>query len=846
MNPPTKRSRTDTVQEASIVRDTVAENPFLVATPAHTAHANRATTASDENAPPSVSLANYTAGARARRPLGGAAGLHDPTAAATSTATTTGPLGADASRPLYSYTALRPTATRPITATAGYPTTLRRTREPLSYSVEPTPARSTRNAIPADLLDSTRIHRWLDAATGVKGAGKGGIAGGRTTLRDRLALTTDRVEEEDENEGEEREKEGEKNALLGSVLDDRESMETKQRVGELVYQLEAQRNETERKLLEAATFAQRLQQQLKDRIQRVEDGTKAKLEELREVHERYQKEKEAQLLKLQENEAKLKYELDTLRETARSNQSGSEHQIGMLQMKQQGQEQELTLLHSKLAEQTELIRTQQQQLEEAQTKLSSTELALQEFQATGSSSISSAMNAKRLQNQASRIQELETQNKAHSKELDYHRTIQRNVSLLEEEKRRLVARVEQMEGYRSKCDELEAECAMLRKEKAEWAGFLGEAPLDASMTSPYKMSSTLMSQRVELVALTEQNGELQAKIRQLELSLQDAQEQSKAQEQKYKELEAKREADRCALMRCERKQVLAQKEVAFLREQVRSYDFESALKEDGHHDEQKSERIAMLEKLIDEYQQQDGHVTSTTQSSNEQALQEKIEALTTENESLVLEFRDNPARRDFTIRNTMLDDLRRENQQLLAQLQTYRAQGATPTETADDGEVDPSAVVPLQCLLNAQEETKRLEEELATKNKRMLRLREIFAAKGRELRDAVYSLLGYKFELLGNGRVRLTSAYTTRDDHSFVFSSGEHNRGTMRLVNSGNDHFVRSLDEYIRTWVIERGSIPAFLGAVTLELYAQRQNPEGAEGMRAMDLSNHDMELGAF
>jgi transcription elongation GreA/GreB family factor len=43
------------------------------------------------------------------------------------------------------------------------------------------------------------------------------------------------------------------------------------------------------------------------------------------------------------------------------------------------------------------------------------------------------------------------------------------------------------------------------------------------MTSPYKMSSTLLSQRIELVALTEQQGKLQARIRQLELNLENAQ-----------------------------------------------------------------------------------------------------------------------------------------------------------------------------------------------------------------------------------------------------------------------------------------------------------------------------------
>ncbi|KAI9597095.1 spindle assembly checkpoint component Mad1 [Syncephalis fuscata] len=664
-----------------------------------------------------------------------------------------------------------------------------------------------------------------------------------------------------------------------------ESVEAKQKIGELVYQLSAQRTETERKLLEAATFAQRLQQQLKERIQRVEkleedrrylyaidNNTKAKFEELKETHERYQREKENEISKLKTNEIQMQNELATLRETIRSDKSGSLHQMQILQVKNQGLEQSLELLQSQLTEQTELARNRQEQLQQTHEALSKAELTLQQLQSTGDSSLASAVNAKRLQNQAVKIQELEAQNKAQYKELDYYRTMQRNTGLLEEEKKRLVARAEQAEEYRLKCDEIEAECAILRKEKAEWAGFLEGQSNDSVMTSPYKMSSTLMNQRIELVALTEQHGELQVKMRRLESDLADAHQQILSGEQKCQALVLDREADQRELKRYQRKQVLAQKEVAFLREQVKSYDIEDAIQNGDRYDHQKTERIEMLEKLLDEYQQEQND-TGNRQPDNPSLL-EKIDQLTTENQSLlrqvsslddqvtrleqatghgdydrtttrVLQLTNNLAARDFAIRESTLAALRRENQQLLNQLEPYTSsmdiEGETRTITADV-----MNNVPLQSLLNVQAEKERLEAELVTKEKRMQRLKEIFSAKGRELREAVYSLLGYKFELLANGRVRLTSAYSSRDDHSFVFHSDEHDHGTMQLVNSGNDGFARSLDRFIRTWVVERGSIPAFLSAVTLELFKKQQDPNGVGGMRTMDMSNDDTELGAF
>jgi hypothetical protein len=140
-----------------------------------------------------------------------------------------------------------------------------------------------------------------------------------------------------------------------------------------------------------------------------------------------------------------------------------------------------------LAEQTEFIQKQQAQLQETQAKLSEKELELQTIRATGDSSVASTINAKRLQSrwimaiiimllllteimldQVTKIQELETLTKAQNKELDHYRTNQRRVNLLEEEKKRLTARVEQIENYRAKYDELEIECAILRKEKSEW------------------------------------------------------------------------------------------------------------------------------------------------------------------------------------------------------------------------------------------------------------------------------------------------------------------------------------------------------------------------------------------
>jgi mitotic spindle assembly checkpoint protein MAD1 len=99
---------------------------------------------------------------------------------------------------------------------------------------------------------------------------------------------------------------------------------------------------------------------------------------------------------------------------------------------------------------------------------------------------------------------------------------------------------------------------------------------------------------------------------------------------------------------------------------------------------------------------------------------------------------------------------------------------------------------------------------------------------------------------LENGRVRLTSAYAVNENDSFLFRSDANDYGTMELVGSGNDAFAQRLEQHIRVWVAERGSIPALLSAVTLELVQHQEHEKGFTGMRTMDMSNDNTSLGSF
>ena len=117
---------------------------------------------------------------------------------------------------------------------------------------------------------------------------------------------------------------------------------------------------------------------------------------------------------------------------------------------------------------------------------------------------------------------------------------------------------------------------------------------------------------------------------------------------------------------------------------------------------------------------------------------------------------------------------------------------------------------------------------MADKEKRMMRLKQIWSAKSLEFREAVASILGFKMDFMPNGRVRVTSMFYSGGDehehgdeqgeagHSIVFD-GE--QGTMKVSGGPDSPFKREIKDLIRFWVEERKEIPCFLAAMTLEFY---------------------------
>ncbi|KAF9963467.1 coiled-coil domain-containing protein mad1 [Modicella reniformis] len=204
--------------------------------------------------------------------------------------------------------------------------------------------------------------------------------------------------------------------------------------------------------------------------------------------------------------------------------------------------------------------------------------------------------------------------------------------------------------------------------------------------------------------------------------------------------------------------------------------------------------------------------------------------------SRVLELKDSPASRHQAVRQQMLDTLKEENAALLkfvTQLQEQRELHGL-LQLHENGDQDVAlrdeGLIPAASYNRLKDDHTRLIHEMAESTKRIKRLKESWTLKADEFMSAVRSLLGYKINFLDNGRVELISIYSSLDEpQSFVFTSGLHDEGMMRFVGDGARQYMEERKEAYDHYVIELGSIPAFLSRLTLDLVEQQAQGQWQE-----------------
>lgn len=482
-----------------------------------------------------------------------------------------------------------------------------------------------------------------------------------------------------------------------------------------------------------------------------------------------------------------------------------------------------------------------------------------------------AVIKRELSDQVQHIRSLEAKTAKQHAELSHLRQIHKAVEVVEEEKRSLQRRLDSAMSLETELAEARIQRQRLEDERLAWSSYLQSASeTDGIMEfdSPEEVARALVQERYNSASLMEKLGEVQPQIAERDeiiKSLENDKTSLNSQIEKLKTTSVPVSADKVRA-RVERQRDLAVKEVEYLRAQIKALDDEDVTFEPEKVDQQRSERISELEELVDKYKMevQGLHAElatvessasngipepavgskrkSTEDSESEQigelnrkrrkladdlakvqaelqilqkdnsVLQSRLEAAEVQNKTRILSLRSNPTSDCEAIKMSTLVALTEENKQLLAQLQKAHRNSSFP-------------VIPASQLAAAKREVEEALKEKASAEKRADRLKKVWAAKSQEFKEAIFSTLGWTVTFIPNGKMRVESLYcpsTTDENENSIVFDGE--RGTMKVSGGPQSPFARRINDQIQFWVREKGCIPGFLAALTLEFYDEQQS----------------------
>ncbi|KAI1657859.1 spindle assembly checkpoint component Mad1 [Daldinia decipiens] len=607
----------------------------------------------------------------------------------------------------------------------------------------------------------------------------------------------------------------------------------------------------------------------KNKAQRQYESMQKELQELKEssISEKLEVEKkardaedEARLLREQlEDLSAAKEEGDRM---AQKRISDMETQLSNLREVIQGLEEDG---HSREVS----IQIAQQQLLEKDKLIGNLEADVLRLKAQTGDAETIAIIRRELTEQVQHIRSLESKNTKQHAELTHLRQIHRAVEVVEEEKRSLQRRLEAAEALEPELNEARLQRQRLEDERLAWTAYLQNASVEGGLMefdSPEAVARALVEERYNSASLVERLGEIQPQITERDAIIKALESERKnlsAQIEKLKTTVAPVSAGK-AQARIERQRALAIKEVEYLRAQLKAFDTEDETFNSENFDQSKADRISELEKLVDQYKEEvqtmhnelsalesSGNTAPTSigskrshsdESESEQlgelnrkrrkladelsklqtqyqvlqkeheVLQSRLAAAESTNKIRVLSLRSNPTSDFEAIKTATLQALKQENKELLAQLQKEARRNPNPN----------IPLIPASQLAAARREIEEAQRETASAQKTTRRLKEVWAAKSQEFKEAIFSTLGWTVTFIPNGKMRVESLYcpsvTDEQENSIVFD-GE--RGTMKVAGGPQSPFARRIQDQIQFWVRDKGCIPGFLAALTLEFYEE-------------------------
>nr|XP_005990929.1 PREDICTED: mitotic spindle assembly checkpoint protein MAD1 isoform X2 [Latimeria chalumnae] len=594
--------------------------------------------------------------------------------------------------------------------------------------------------------------------------------------------------------------------------------------------------------------------------QEKESEAEKKLQEQIEINKIYKKSMETQNKKLQEKESKL----------AEANEMISvlKAKISELQHKSMNQERQQVIWDTERQELHEKVEIQRKKWQEATQKLQMLQVAqtiseeneqkIKDLETKLSLQEQDSVIVKNMKSDLARVPEMEKELRRLREENAFHRETKENNALLQEEVEGLHRKVERYEKMREDMVNLELEKEKLLGKLKGWENLKQMTGLN--IESPEDLSREIIILQQKEITLKQQHNSVTNSARALEKARQQLQEEVLHLRTRNLENENKQEQQNALVRRLQKRVLLLTKERDGMRAILESYDSEltaseyspqlshrvreaeemvhkvhvelsKALEEVGSHKLKAQTLEAELKILKNEAAI--AEKSSFINSEEANSLRQKIEELEGERGRLeeenrglmmrlersnlqgdydptrikVIHFSQNPVNLAKQHNIAELHQLREECERLRELVRVLEGGGSVPEKL--EGAVN----------LPSSQEITDLRKQVESAELKNQRLKEVFQKKIQEFRTVCYTLTGFQIDITTENQYRLTSMYAEHKDDCLLFKTSGPTGGKMQLLETD---FSRTLHELIELHLLHQDSIPAFLSAVTLDLFSRQ------------------------
>lgn len=560
---------------------------------------------------------------------------------------------------------------------------------------------------------------------------------------------------------------------------------------------------------------------------------------------------------------------------ARETISSLKGRVSELQLSAMDQKVQVKRLESEKQELKEQLELQQRKWQEANQKIQELQ-ASQEERTDQEQKIKDleqklclqeqdAAVVKSMKSELLRLPRMERELKRLREENTHLREMRETNGLLTEELEGLQRKLGRQEKMQEALVDLELEKEKLLAKLQSWEKL--DQTMGLNLRTPEDLSRFVVELQQRELALKEKNNSITSSARGLEKAQQQLQDEVRQVNAQLLEERKKRETHEALARRLQKRNALLTKERDGMRAILGSYDSELTQAE---YSPQLTQRMWEAEDMVQKVHAHSSEMEAQLSQALEELGVQKQRADTLEMELKMLRAQTSSAEASFPFCKEEVDALRlkveelegersrleQEKQALEMQMERLTLQGdynqsrtkvlhmsLNPASMARQRQREDHDRLQEECerlrgLVHALErggpipadleaasslpsskEVAELRKQVESAELKNQRLKEVFQTKIQEFRKVCYTLTGYQIDVTTESQYRLTSRYAEHQTDCLIFKATGPSGSKMQLLET---EFSRSVPELIELHLLQQDSIPAFLSALTIELFSRQ------------------------